>query len=186
MRALNRAQPVGHALVLRASHSCFDVVDDRVGIFGPRVVAGDDSAVGVPFGDLTHERTLALVAVAAASEDHDQLSAGEGARRLQGTLERIRRVRVVAEHRRVRRDMISSLPATCGTVPRRSRYYRRRLSERDCGCSGGQRVLDVDVADQGQRDIGGAARRHEPSTHFLRSVNRTSSAECPQMLALRT
>ena len=40
-----------------------------------RIVVGDDGDVGQPAGDLAHQRALALVAVAAGAEHHDQPAA---------------------------------------------------------------------------------------------------------------
>ncbi|MNY41277.1 hypothetical protein D3C86_1760770 [compost metagenome] len=44
---------------------------DHLGHFRARIVVRDDHHVGKPRGDLAHDRPLALVAVAAAAEDHD-------------------------------------------------------------------------------------------------------------------
>jgi hypothetical protein len=52
-----------------------DLDDDRLGVFGSRVVRGDDDAVGEPPGDLTHRCPLAGVAISARTEDHVHASA---------------------------------------------------------------------------------------------------------------
>src|SRR3954468_10964182 len=44
-RALYGSQSVCDALVIPSLHSGFNVVDDRVGVLGPRIVAGDDRVV---------------------------------------------------------------------------------------------------------------------------------------------
>src|SRR5437762_10257698 len=107
-RAPNGADPVSDELVLRAAHSRFDVVDDGIRVFGTGIVASNYSAVGIAFGNLTHQRTLSLVAVAATAKHHDQLTAGKSAYCFQAPLERVQRVCVVSQDRWVRRDDFQS------------------------------------------------------------------------------
>ena len=75
-----------------------DLLDDRVGVLGPRVVGGDDDAIGKTGGDLPHQRALAAVAVAAAPEDDVQPPGGQRTRRPEDVLQRVRGVGVVHEH----------------------------------------------------------------------------------------
>ena len=76
-----------------------DVGDDRGRVLAARVVGCDDGDVGQAPHDRAHQRPLAAIAVAAASEDADQAPGGDLARRPQHVLEPVRRVGVVDEHR---------------------------------------------------------------------------------------
>jgi hypothetical protein len=58
--------------VLARLHAGQDLVDDAVGHFAARVVAGDQHAVGILLGGLPHERPLGGVAVSAAAKDAPQ------------------------------------------------------------------------------------------------------------------
>jgi hypothetical protein len=73
-RAGDRAAPVGDHLE-RARETHGHVAQDRVGIFGARVVTGRDHEVRVRARRARHRGALGLVAIAAAAEDRDQLSA---------------------------------------------------------------------------------------------------------------
>ena len=51
-----------------------NLLADGCGVFAARIVVGDDHAVGELCRGLAHQRTLALVAIAAAAEHHVQLA----------------------------------------------------------------------------------------------------------------
>ena len=74
-RRVDRGQPVGDPEVRDAAHALLDVVDDRAGILGARIVGGHDRQIGALRGDPAHDRPLAAVAVATAAEHHDEPSA---------------------------------------------------------------------------------------------------------------
>ena len=145
-----------------AAHAVLDVVDDRDRILGARVVRRDDRQVRSFGRDAPHDRTLALVAVAAAAEDDDQSAPGERAERGQRTLQRVRRVGVVAEHDAGR----------LGEQLHPARHLRRRgeprghLGERKAETERarrrGERVRDVEVAQQRQRHLRAAEASLEP------------------------
>ena len=84
----------------RARRRGEDFGADRGGVLGARIVVGDDRLVGQLAGDGAHLRTLALVAVAAAAEDHDEPVLRIGTQRLQRRPQRIGGVGIVHEHRR--------------------------------------------------------------------------------------
>src|SRR6185312_5104390 len=105
-RAPDRTQPIRNAFVPSAVHPGLDVIDDGVGILGARVVACNYSAIGVALGNLSHQRTLTFVTIAATPEDDNQLSPGEGASGFQAALESVRSMSVVAQHRRPARDYL--------------------------------------------------------------------------------
>ena len=65
------------------------------GPLGARIVVGDDDDVGILDRDRAHDRPLALVAVAAAAEDADELAGGERAQRIERGGQRFGLVRVV-------------------------------------------------------------------------------------------
>ena len=75
-----------------------DVGRDGIAILATRVVVGHDHHVGAALGDQRHLRTLAGIALAAATEHADQLADGVRAQRCQGLFQRVRRVRVVDHH----------------------------------------------------------------------------------------
>src|SRR5690606_15203615 len=74
--------------------------DDGLRILAARVVRGHHRHVGELTGHLTHQAALALVALAAATETHEDPTTGARTRRLQRTPERVVGVRVVHQHRR--------------------------------------------------------------------------------------
>ena len=132
-RARWRRRRSSMSLVIVAAHAALDVVEDRVRIFGARIVARDDREVRAALGDRAHERPLAPVAVAAAAEDDDQLAPRERAHRRERALERIRRVRVVAQHRRAARGSPRGAPAPaapCAGAPRSTRASARDATPR--------------------------------------------------------
>ena len=98
-RAGDRVATVFDPLVRYSAHPRLDVVEDALRVFGPRVVARDDGEVRALRGDLSHERPLAAIAIAAAAKHHDEPASGERPDRVDGARQRVGRVRVVAEHR---------------------------------------------------------------------------------------
>ena len=69
-----------------------DVGDDRIAVLAARVVIGDDDAIGKPLRDGAHERSLAGIALAAATEHATQSPGAVFAHGQQRLLQRIRRV----------------------------------------------------------------------------------------------
>ena len=63
-----------HLLHLLGVQSCHHVVDDVLRLLEAWIVAGDYDAVALTYSLLRHERTLALVAVAACSAYCDDVS----------------------------------------------------------------------------------------------------------------
>ena len=72
---------------------------DGGGLLGARVVVGDDDDVGAASGDRPHHRAFAGIAVAAATEHHDQASLHERTQRREGLFQRVGLVRVIDEDR---------------------------------------------------------------------------------------
>src|SRR5438046_5808114 len=62
------------------AHAAQDLLDDRLRLFRPRVVAGDDHVVREARGGRAHHRALARIAIAAAAENADEapLLSGRG------------------------------------------------------------------------------------------------------------
>src|SRR3954454_4811564 len=74
-RSVNRLASVADlAHVWRTRRAVHDGGADRAGVFAPRIVIGDDDAVGVLGGYSAHQCTLALVTVAAGAEHNDELA----------------------------------------------------------------------------------------------------------------
>src|SRR5205085_12158293 len=70
--ARDRLTAVRHADVLPgAARAALDVVEDGLRLLGARVVARENRKVGQLYSDRAHLRTFLLVAIAAASEQHD-------------------------------------------------------------------------------------------------------------------
>ena len=67
----------------RAGAGGEDRAADRRRVLAPRVVVGDDDTVGARRRDLRHLRALGTVAVTAAAEHHDELSANRRAQRIE-------------------------------------------------------------------------------------------------------
>src|SRR6185436_11998777 len=112
-------------------------------------------------GNLSHQRTLTLVTIAATPEDDDQLSPGEGARGFQTALESVGRMSVVTQHRRVGRDYLQ--PARyLGHAVQTTRHFVHAVSERQSAGCRGESVLDVHIPDQRQGDIGTSGRGDQP------------------------
>ena len=99
----DRLAPVGdgdHLASLLRVESCQHIVDDGLWVLVARVVAREDHLVALSDGLLRHERSLAVVAVAASATDGDDLSlavehlvdgrehVGDGVRRV-GVIDRI-------------------------------------------------------------------------------------------------
>ena len=124
---------------------------DRGRILAARIVVGDDDRVGVFCSDFAHQRPLALIAVAAAAEHHDELALRIRPQRFERLGERIRLVRVVDEDGRAVALADQLEPAfrafqplergedLCGIASRRERQAGRD-----------QRVLHLERADQRQ------------------------------------
>ena len=163
LRALRRAS----AIAARRSASATtrfpagdarkDLVDDRIGVFGARVVGRDDDVVGELGRDPSHDGALGPVAVAAAPEDDDDAPAAglrERADRPQHALERRRLVRVVDEHRQPA-VVLDALEAAGHDGDGRERRgdLGGRESERDAGGRRGEEVLGVRPAEE-RRDDG--------------------------------
>ena len=94
-----------------------DLQDDADRVLGPRVVARHDDVVGrAAAAAVAHQRALVGVAIAAAAEHGDDAARGDRPDRRDRLLERVRRVRVVDEHRE--RLTVSrparAVPGTCG------------------------------------------------------------------------
>src|SRR5262249_21713730 len=91
------------AAIARRAHTLHDRMHDHGWIFGARIVAGDGHAAGERGGDRPHLGPLALVAVAAAAEHADELTARRNRRleREQCFLQRIGRMRVIDDHERL-------------------------------------------------------------------------------------
>src|SRR5687767_7235337 len=96
-RALYRRKPVRNSLMVRSAHPRFDVVDDRVGVLGAGIVARHNGEISSQLCDLSHERTLAFVAIAAAPENHNQLASCKLASGAEASLQRVGGMRVVTQ-----------------------------------------------------------------------------------------
>src|SRR5919108_4495954 len=84
----------------RARSRLEDRGTDRRGILTARIVVGHYDPVGELGGNRSHHRSLALVAIAAATEHHGQPALGVGPQRLERLGQCIGLVRVVDENRR--------------------------------------------------------------------------------------
>ena len=134
-----------------------NVPKDRLGLFRARVVRCHDHVVGQVHRDAPHLRPLAPVAIAPASEDHEDATfggMGQRARGLQDPLERPWLVRVVDEKReaeRVRNSLHPSGDRGHGREPLGD--LPRRKAERASDGRGGEQVCGVGQAQQGRHDL---------------------------------
>ena len=157
------------------------------GLLGARVVAGHHRQVGSLAHHLTHDGTLALVAVPAAAEDDDDAALGQGARRLQRPLQRVIGVRVV--HQRHPAIFLDALHAPRDALYPLDAFLDVATAEpspqRHPGR--GQNVLQVVRPEQRGLDVDVAGRRFqrgfdavEAKLHASgRDFSRPSAAEFP-------
>ncbi len=117
--------------------------------------------VGELGADRAHQRPLRPVAVAAAAEDAEQPALGEPARGAEHVLERIGGVGVVDEDREGLALVHGLEPPgnARGAGERRGRFLEAD-PERGRRRDRGERVGDVEMPGQRQRDLGLAARSH--------------------------
>ena len=111
-----------------------DIAGDRRRILVARVVAGHDDAIGKPCSEAAHFRSLAAIAVTAATEDAYQFAAGADrpAQRGERFLDRVRRMRVVDDYQR------RAVAAEALHASRRRLDFGQEL----------QRALQLDATDQ--------------------------------------
>ena len=103
-------------------HAGNDVGDDILWLFAARIVAGHQRAIGQALGQGAHLRTLALVAIATATEDNHQAATAaprHGTQGDQGVFQRIRRMGVINDNQRLA-DSTHTLHAA-----RRRRHFRQ-------------------------------------------------------------
>ena len=67
----------GNFLVMSRAKSFLDLGNDRVRIFLARIVGSDDGVIRILIGHPAHERTLLPVAIAAATEDDNEVAAAQ-------------------------------------------------------------------------------------------------------------
>ncbi len=129
-------------------------------------------------GDLTHERPLAAVAVAAAPEDDEETARLEVPERRDDLLERVGRVRVVDHGREVLAavhelepplDAVHLIePGDDGVLPDALRHGDARR---------GQRVHDVERRDEPDPHVELAGRRDEPRLGAARPCSSRTPCE---------
>ena len=157
-RSGDRAPPIRVDLDV---HPCSleHVLDDRERLLGARVVRGHDRDVRELGGDLSHERSLAAVAVAACAEDDDDAAGPEAAGGAQHRRERVRGVRVVDDHRE-RLPFVDRLEPSGNAVHARDPLRDRVLVqvEEQPSRNRSENVLDVEGTAQARLDVdsGGA------------------------------
>ncbi len=122
------------------------------GVLGAGIVVGHDRDVGAARGDFAHDRPLARIAVAAATEHQHETPAHEGPERGDRLLERVGLMRVIDKDRRAA-DVADALEAPRRAFQRLQRLeHRIRLAaRRDAKAGGDQRVGDLKVS--GQRKV---------------------------------
>ena len=100
-------------------------------------------------GDGAHERTLAVIAIAAAPEDADHAARRQLPRRAQGGLQRVGRMRVVDDDGE-RLSLLDRLETPRDAAHRLDPADDRlvRKLEQSCHGDGRQDVLDVEAAEQ--------------------------------------
>ena len=132
--------------------------EDGQGIFGSRVVAGEDGHVGEARRRGAHQRALGPVPVTAAAEHDDQAALGDRAQRAQHGLDRAGLVRVVDEHGQVGRGTAGvdpfQPPGHAGAGPHAGHRVLQADARLHQGHDRPERVGHVERADEGQRGIG--------------------------------
>src|SRR5262249_33691020 len=129
-------------------------------ILGARVVTGHDRVIGQPLGDPAHLRPLATIAIATASEHHDQPTLRKWPHGHERTLECIARVGVAAQYSRTLVDPLETT-RNLTQVREHARDVTGRHSECPRGGRSAKRVRDVEVADERQLHLRTRAARLE-------------------------
>src|ERR1019366_589467 len=144
----DRLPPVG-LVVDVAAGARQDLLDDRLRILRTRVVRGHDHPIRHPAGDLAHQRPLTAIAVAAAAEYDVEPPVGQAASGPEHVLQRIRRMRVVDQHREPL-TLVDGLKASRDLACGRDRLERRfdRYLERAGGRECSEHVVDVELSPQ--------------------------------------
>ena len=110
---------------------------------------GDDRNVGEPPADLSHDRTLAAIAIAAAAEHAEHAAGAEPAGCNQHVLEGLRRVRVIDQDREWLPLVDQLEPSGDALEVFDPGGDRARLdAEQPTGGRGSENVLDVEAAPQ--------------------------------------
>ncbi len=85
--------------MLRLGHAGFDFCQDGFGRFAARIIVGQNHDIGIAFGHVSHQRTLAAIAVAPAAKHTMQPPAlAAFAQGQQDFFQRIRGVGIVHQH----------------------------------------------------------------------------------------
>ena len=126
-----------------------DLRPDRRRIFGARIVVGNDRHVGAARGDFAHDRSLARIAVAAATEHQDEAPTHEWTQRGDRLRERVGLMRVVDKDRRAV-EIADAFEASGRAFQCFQRFEDSlRLAARgDAKAGGDQRVGNLKVAGQ--------------------------------------
>ena len=151
----------------RRRHRRQDLIEDRPGILGARVVAGDHREIGAGRDHRAHERALAGIAIAAAAEHADEAPLRQRPQRAQQVVEGVGGVGVVDQHVEAR-VVVDALDP-----PRHAGHRRDAAGDgvvrhaEGLGDADRQReVGDVEVTDQhAGRDRELAARRAHVGAH---------------------
>ena len=162
----------------RPRKSICDLADDLAGILGARIVAGDVDDIGQLLGRAGHEGAFFAVAVAAASEQHAELSPGERSKSQQRFAQRIIRVGVIyqdgewlaASHR------LQSSGSALGVVETRGDLLHRKPENFPNQGRGGEGVGDVVLPDQSQRHFRAAVGRVQYESRSLAGQSKIPSA----------
>src|SRR5712664_4417939 len=91
------AETVALSGVRLGPHSNLQVVEDLLRILGARIVRRDDRDVRESYGHGAHRGPLAAVAIASRTEHDTEPALGEGAQRLECTLEGVGRVGIMGK-----------------------------------------------------------------------------------------
>ena len=149
-RRLDGVPPV--ADIPRLGHLRQNLGADRRRLLAARIVVGDDAAIGQPPGKRAHDRALAAVPVAAATEDQVEATLGVGPNFREHGLERVGRMGVIHENARALVGGRRQLQPAGNAAQGGERLQRRvQLSAgRDHQAQGGQGVDRLEHADQRQ------------------------------------
>src|SRR5437867_11366906 len=130
-----------------------DLVEDGLRAFRARIVRRDPDAIGEARSNLTHDRPLAAVAIAAAAEDDAEATSRQLARGCQHALERVGGMRVVDDDQeRLARAYLLEPPGHGADGAERPRDRRRLQTESQPHAHGAEEVHDVVLTDQRTRE----------------------------------
>ena len=136
------------------AHTAYDICNDILGLLISWVIARDNGNVGKARGDITHFKSLAAIAVAAATENAIELAARYFSACLQRFYERVGRVCIVDDYREGERVFRNGLHSSGNAGKARERCGDIFFIDTDKACGNGRLrcVVYIEITCYGKGD----------------------------------